>query len=146
MFFCLLTELFIKYFPLARRGRSTFFFAKKKKVPKKKLASLQLDRLAARQLCRSNFFCSRKYRCPVVPILPTPKSKRLEIVVSRKNGFDLTSGFFWEPHHANQITFHLKMKGFRFVGSAVCVEARGCLHRSADIPTLIFSPQEALRR
>ena len=30
-----------------KEKRSTFFFAKKKKVPKKKLATLQLDRLSA---------------------------------------------------------------------------------------------------
>ena len=137
---------FYKMFSFDKGERTTFFFAKKKKVPKKKLATLQVDRLAARQLCRSKFFCSRECGSPVVPILPTPKSKRLEIVVSRKNGFDLTSGFLWESHHANQIAFHLKMKGFRFVESVVCVGARGCIHRSADIPSLIFSPQEALRR
>ena len=34
-------------FSFYKGGRTTFFFAKKKKVPKKKLATLQLDRLSA---------------------------------------------------------------------------------------------------
>ena len=33
-------------------GQCTFFFPKKKKVPKKKLATLQVNRFCDRQLCR----------------------------------------------------------------------------------------------
>ena len=54
-FFGKQTELLIKFFPLARGERPTFFCCPlldfgqevKKKVPKKKLATLQVDRLSA---------------------------------------------------------------------------------------------------
>ena len=49
--FLFIGEIFSKNpfekFALVKEKRSTFFFAKKKKVPKKKLASLLLDRLSA---------------------------------------------------------------------------------------------------
>ena len=131
--------------PFEKGGTVKLFFVWKKSYKRSKQAC-RLTRFAARQLCRTNFFCFRKRSCPVVPISVTPKSKRLGIIGSRKNGFDLTGGFLWEPRHANQIAFHLKMKGFRFVGSVAYVGAGGCLYRSADIPTPLFSPQEALRR
>ena len=38
-------RVFKKIFPFVKGERSTFFFAKKKKVPKKKLAPLQVDGL-----------------------------------------------------------------------------------------------------
>ena len=38
-------RVFKKIFPFVKGERSTFFFAKKKKVPKKKLATLQVDGL-----------------------------------------------------------------------------------------------------
>ena len=36
-----------KFVPLGKGERSTFFFSKKKKVPKKKLATLQVDGLSS---------------------------------------------------------------------------------------------------
>ena len=84
--FSLCTDGIVDKIFFFNKGLRLTFSLPERKSYKKKQASLLLDRLAARQLCRSKFFCSRKYRCPVVPISVIPKSKRLEIVGSRKNG------------------------------------------------------------
>ena len=41
---CKQTGFFTKYFPFTKGERSTFFFPKKKKVAKKKLANVPFDR------------------------------------------------------------------------------------------------------
>ena len=51
-------------------GQCTFFFAQKKKVPKKKLTSMLLDRFCDRQLCRPKpFFLKYAVRC-LISALP----------------------------------------------------------------------------
>ena len=47
--------------PLKRGNGQLFSFPKRKKLAKKKLATLQVDRLCAHQLCRKNLFCFRGY-------------------------------------------------------------------------------------
>ncbi len=81
--------VFYEIFPLIKGERCTFSFPKRKSS-KKKLASRTLDRYA-HQLSRKSLYCSRKYKCPVVPITSAPEIKRLEIVVCRSVGCDLMS-------------------------------------------------------
>ena len=51
-------------------------------------------------------------------------------------------GFFWEPHHANHDPPSRMVSDVsRFVGRAACMDADGCLHKSTDIPAVLFSPQ-----
>ena len=96
---------------------------------------------AANQLCRS-VFSVPEIAVPQNSTSAVCKARRLGFVSSRTNGFDLMGGFFWEPHHANHDPpSHMDSDVSRFVGSAVCMGADGCLHKSVNIPTVLFSPQ-----
>jgi hypothetical protein len=73
-FACEADEVFFHRTPLRAQtpfagGQCTFFFIKKKKVPKKKLTSMLLDRFCDRQLCRPKPLFS-KYA--VFFSIPTP--------------------------------------------------------------------------
>ena len=75
--------------PFVKGERTTFFFAKKKKVPKKKLATLQVDRLCRTINCFAPSFSVPGIAVPQNSASVVRKAKRLEIVGSRTNGFDL---------------------------------------------------------
>ena len=75
--------------PFVKGERTTFFFAKKKKVPKKKLATLQVDRLCRTINCVAKTFTVPGIAVPQNSASVVRKAKRLEIVGSRTNGFDL---------------------------------------------------------
>ena len=98
-------------------------------------------RFTTHQLCRS-VFSVPEIAVPQNAASAVRKAERLGVVGPRTNGFDLMGGFFWEPHHANRDPpSRMDSDVSRFVGSAVCMGADGCLHKSVNIPTVLFSPQ-----
>ena len=90
-------QVFVIIFPFIQGERTTFFCCPlldfgqgvKKKVPKKKLASLLLDRLYRAINCAAPSFSVPDGTVPQNSASVVRKAKRLEIVGSRTNGFDL---------------------------------------------------------
>ena len=88
---------FCDKFSFAKGERTTFFCCPlldfgqgvKKKVPKKKLATLQVDRLCRTINCVARTFTVPGIAVPQNSASVVRKAKRLEIVGSRTNGFDL---------------------------------------------------------
>ena len=92
--------------------------------------------------CVAPFFSVPEIAVPQNTALAVRKAESLGVVGSRTNGFDLMGGFFWEPHHANHDPpSRMGSDVSRFVGRAACMDADGCLHKSVNIPTVLFSPQ-----
>ena len=86
--------------PLKRGNGQLFSLPKRKKVAKKKLATLQVDRCAPIN-CVAMAFSVPEGTLPQMAVLPTPKAKRLESVGSRNGGFDLMGAVRIRLHHAN---------------------------------------------
>ena len=107
------------------------------------MATLQVD-LLCRPSIVSLVFSVPEIAVPQNTASAVRKAESLGVVGSRTNGFDLMGGFFWEPHHANHDPpSRMGSDASRFVGRAACMDADGCLHKSTDIPTVLFSPQWA---
>ena len=135
------------FFPFGK-GNDQLFLCLKEKVAKRshsdasvRVQPCRLIRFAAHQLCRS-VFSVPEIAVPQNTASAVRKAESLGVVGSRTNGFDLMGGFFWEPHHANHDPpSRMDSDVSRFVGRAACMDADGCLHKSTDIPTVLFSPQ-----
>ena len=133
-------RLFINFF-LWQRENVQLFLCLKEKVAKRSKQACCLTCFAAHQLCRS-VFSVPKIAVPQNSTSAVCKAGRLGFFSSRTNGFDLMGGFFWEPHHANHDPpSRMGSDVSRFVGRAACMDADGCLHKSVNIPTVLFSPQ-----
>ena len=126
---------------LLEKGNVQLFLCLKEKVAKRSKQACCLTCFAAHQLCRS-VFSVPEIAVPQNTASAVRKAERLGVVGSRTNGFDLMGGFFLEPHHANHDPpSRMDSDVSRFVGRAACMDADGCLHKSTDIPTVLFSPQ-----
>ena len=127
--------------PFGKRENAKLFLCLKEKVAKRSRRACCSTCFAAHQLCRS-VFSVPEIAVPQNTASAVRKAEWLGVVGSRTNGFDLMGGFFWEPHHAtHDPPSRMGSDVSRFVGSAVCMGADGCLHKSTDIPAVLFSPQ-----
>ena len=118
--------------PLERGNDQLFSLPKRKKVAKKKLATLQVDRLAPIN-CVARIFSVPEGTVPQMATSPTPEIKRLEAVGSRTGGFDLMGAVLARPRHANHGTQTVWVCVPRFVG-IVIARMQGCLHRTSPPP------------
>ena len=120
------------FLPLKRGNGQLFSFPKRKKLAKKKLATLQVDRLAPIN-CAARRFSVPKGAVPQMAALSTPEAKRLESLGSRNGGFDLMGAVRVRPRHANHGTQTVWVCVPRFVG-IVIARMQGCLHRTSPPP------------
>ena len=121
------------------RGNGQLFsLPKRKKLAKKKLATLQVDRLAPIN-CLARISTVPEGTVPQMAALSTPEFKRLEAVGSRTGGFDLMGAVLARPHHANHGTQTVWVCVPRFVGISI-KWMQGCLHRTSPPPLGDLSP------
>jgi hypothetical protein len=104
--------------PFEKRNGQLFSLPKRKKLAKKKLATLQVDRLAPIN-CLARRFSASKGAVPQMAASPTPEAKRLEAVGSRTVGFDLMGAVLARPRHANHGTQTVWVCVPRFVGIVI---------------------------
>ena len=102
--------------PLKRGNGQLFSLPKRKKLAKKKLATLQVDRVAPIN-CPVRSFSASKGAVPQMAVLPTPEFKRLESIGSRTGGFDVMGAVRVRSYHANHGTQTVWVCVPRFVGS-----------------------------
>ena len=108
----------ISEIPLKRGSDQLFSLPKRKKVAKKKLATLQVDRLAPIN-CPVRSFSASKGAVPQMAALSTPEAKRLESLGSRNGGFDLMGAVRVRLHHANHGTQSVWVCVPRFEGIVI---------------------------
>ena len=128
----------ISEIPLKRGSDQLFSLPKRKKLAKKKLATLQVDRLAPIN-CPVRSFSASKGAVPQMVASPTSEAKRLESVSSRNGGFDLMGAVLARLHHANHGTQTVWVCVPRFVGIVIKWMQR-CADGTSSPPLGDFCP------